>query len=309
MRSWLIVGLFLLNGGIAATPASARAATLSQGEETLEESKGQSAAAIAEVILDESKEGSVRETAIGEHPELAAELVAAMSRGLGTDPKEEYRRIPWIWRVAIAAGRRNEEGELLRLLAVALPEDQALLTDWQAVVVGGGLINGITQSGAWPGERIETLVRRDPRLSRRWQRALDLASKMADDKSVPTGTRYDALRMIGAQSWDLRGGQLFRYLTKGVHPELQQGAISALGDIQSLVVPQALLSGFAHYSEANRRLVIESLLRDDGRREALLDALASGHLTRGDLSPEIERRLVDPKQNHSFERARSLLAK
>ncbi len=271
--------------------------------------EGASAADLAARILDESQEGSVREALIGKHPELSAELVQAMSRGLGGDAKEEYRRIPWIWRVAIAAGRRNDEGELRRLLLVSLPDEQGTMADWQAVVLGGGLINGITQAGAWPTARLEGVLRGTPKLPARWRHALALASEMADDERVPTGTRYDALRIIGMESWNRCGSQLFRYLLKDVHPELQQGAICALGDMPFPAVPQALLSGLEHYSEGNRRFAIEALLRDENRRGALLDALSAGRLKRADLGKDVEEKLTDPSQTQSSDRAKAILAK
>jgi hypothetical protein len=230
-----------------------------------------------------------------------------MAQGLGADREEEYRRIPWIWRVAIAVGRRDDAAEVRRLLALAVPDDGSPLDHWRAVVIGGGLINGITQAGTWPDERIEALIRDDPALARRWRRAIELASEMADSGAVPTGTRYDALRMIGLEPWDRRGAQLFRYLAEGVHAELQQGAISALGDMPSPYAPQALLSGLEHYSKSNRKLMIEALARDDDRRKALLDAVESGRLTAADLGEAVVRTLVDPSRNRSYELAKKLL--
>jgi len=264
---------------------------------------------LARKVLDPSLPDSEREAIIRRHPEMSAELMTALVKGLGVDSKEEYRRIPWIWRVAIAAGRRNDEAEVRRLLALSLPEDGAPLDDWRAVALGGGLINGISLAGTWPAARLEAIVAADPALEGRWRWSLELASKMADAEAVPTGTRYDALRMIGMEPWDRRGEQLVRYLAKGVHPELQQGAISALGDVPSPDVPKALVSGLGHYTPANRKLAIQALVRDDARREALLDAVAAGQLTKADLGEEIERMLVDPSRNRSSERAKKVLSR
>src|SRR6185503_15629514 len=103
---------------------------------------------------------------------------------------EEYQRIPWIWRVAILAGKRNQAPLLRQILDVSLPELNAPLLDWQAVVLGGGLINGLSQQGLWPGERLEALLKDQPALTPRWRRALDLAAAMADNPEVRQGTRY-----------------------------------------------------------------------------------------------------------------------
>lgn len=66
-----------------------------------------------------------RGPARGDHPELASTLIAAMAVGLPKDATEEYRRIPWIWPVTIASGRRSDAEELRRLPAVSLPIDNA----------------------------------------------------------------------------------------------------------------------------------------------------------------------------------------
>jgi 2-oxo-4-hydroxy-4-carboxy--5-ureidoimidazoline (OHCU) decarboxylase len=85
---------------------------------------------LARQVLDAAKPAPEREAIIRAHPELAIDLVAAMAGGLGADRDEEYRRIPWIWRVAIAVGRRNDAAELRRLLAVSLPTDRETLAHW-----------------------------------------------------------------------------------------------------------------------------------------------------------------------------------
>ena len=114
--------------------------------------------------------------------------------------------------------------------------------------------------------------------------------------------------MIGLEPWERRGPQLVRYLARGVHPELQQGAVCALGDMPSPHVPSALLSGLAHFTPSNRAFAIEALARDDSRREALLDAIAAGRLRPADLDGKVRRLLLDPSRNRSHERARMLLA-
>src|SRR5262249_12666340 len=158
----------------------------------------------------------------------------------------EYRRIPWIWRIAIAAGKRNDAGQIRRVLEVALPERELPLRDWQAVVLGGGIINGISQLGVWPADRVNEILKSDAALAERWLRALNLASSMADNDRVPAGTRYDALRMLGVETWERRGEQLVKYLADGTDDELQMGAISGLADMKSPRVGPAIVAGIRH---------------------------------------------------------------
>lgn len=240
--------------------------------------RGANARELASRILDDAQDLQVRARLVEEHPEQAVSLLREMVRDLKPGTKEEYRRIPWIWRVTIAAGRRNDDGELRKVLEVSLPEADGLLHDWQAVVIGGGVINGISQQGVWPGERVAEILKDRPELQARWRRSQELASAMADDEKVPTGTRYDALRMIGLEPWERRGAQLARYLKKGTHDELQMGAVSALGDMRSPQATAALLSGIGHYSERNRELALDALMRSRERRRALREAVADGRV-------------------------------
>src|SRR5262245_27190043 len=72
--------------------------------------------ALGRKLIDEAAPQADREAIIREHPELSGDLIAGMVDDLKAGTDEEYRRIPWIWRVAIAAGKRNEADELRRLL-------------------------------------------------------------------------------------------------------------------------------------------------------------------------------------------------
>jgi len=244
-------------------------------------------ASLVEAVVDESTPAKEREAIINAHRELSADFLKAMTADLKAGA-EEYQRIPWIWRVAIAAGKRNDADEVLRILELSLPKGDQPLRDWQAVVIGGGIINGISLVGVWPKERIEEILKGKDALLSRWQRAMSLAAVMADDTNVKPGTRYDALRIVAMDSWDKGGDQLVKYLGKGVNAELQQGAISGLADMQSPQVAAALISGLGHYSKSNREFALDALVRNDARMGALVDELAAGRVSKKELG---ERRL------------------
>ena len=226
------------------------------------------------------------------------------------DAKEEYRRIPWIWRVTVAAAKRNNVREMTPIVEFSLPQPGKPLRDWQAVVLGGGIINGISLVGAWPDEQIEKMVADDPALRSRWERALALAAAMADDPNVFNGTRYDALRIIGLDIWDQRQAQLCRYLKKGkgIDDELVQGAIGGLGTMRSPHVASAILSEFANYSRENRGFALDALLKDAGRMSILLDAVEAGTVKPGDLDAARIRKLTHAADASVRVRARKLFA-
>lgn len=247
---------------------------------------------LAGIILDASNPDKKRQALVQTHVDKAPALVKAMTKDLTPGTEEEYDRIPWIWRVSIALGERNNAEEIQQLLMVSLPQNDEPLRDWQAVVVGGGVINGISRQGKWPKQRIEDILGADDELLARWKRALKLSSRMTDNPQVANPTRYDALRMIAMESWDKRGEQLVSYLTEEVDSELQMGAISGLSDMQAPQVPEVLVAYFDEYStDRNKELALEALMRTDQRKTALLDAVANGRISKSDVGNDRVERL------------------
>lgn len=264
---------------------------------------------IAALILDEKTPAAERERLVAENVERAAALIAALAVGLPDDAaetKEEYRRIPWIWRVSIAAGRRNDAAQLRAVLDASLPREKQPLRDWQAVVVGGGVINGISQSGIWPRPRLREILGDDAALVARWRRAIELSAAMADDEKIPAGTRYDALRMLGADTWEKHGEQLAKYLGPKVNGELQMGAVSALGDIDEPGAAAALLAHIGDFTPENRNLALDALLRNASRADKLLDAVAQRRLPLETLGAERIERLKSHENDKIRRRAADL---
>lgn len=252
-------------------------------------------AELAAVILDETARPADREAAVREAAAVpqSGSVIQALVAGLGADPKEEYRRIPWVWRVAVAAGRANDADPLRGVTAVALPRDDQSLRDWQAVVLGGGVVNGLTLGGVWPGPRVEELFAGDqPRLLL-WRRAVGLAHAMADDEKVPHGTRYDALRMVALDDWKAAGPRLKKYLGKDVHPELQQGAVSGLGDVDRPEAAALLVAALPDLTAENRAFAVGALLRNVARVRALLDGIEAGSVKPGWVGKDHRKALLD----------------
>lgn len=241
---------------------------------------------LAPLLLDDNRTTAEREALVKIAVKQAGPVIAAMTGGLDPGTKEEYRRIPWIWRVAIAAGRENNDKAIVDVIGVSLPQRDQPLFDWQAVVIGGGIVNGISQQNVWPAERIAELLADKPDLQKRWDRMLALSINMADDESVPTGTRYDALRNIGTMPWESSGEQLTKYLAEGVNGELQMGAVSGLSDVNDKRVIQPLLKSLSYLSDYNRDLALAALIRTSERRTALGKAVESKAVPKKWLKPE-----------------------
>lgn len=268
--------------------------------------KPMSPAELAKLILDEGAPKDRRESAVKAAVTQAAEVMREMVADLPAgDAKEEYRRIPWLWRVSIAAGRANDGKVLAALLDVSLPKKGEPLRDWQAVVVGGGIINGLSLEGEWPAKRIAELIRGNPELERPWSETLKLSHSMADAEKVPAGTRYDALRIVALDDWMTAEPRLTKYLAKDANAELQQGAVSGLVDADDAAVGELLTKSLPDLTENNRKLAVEGLRRTSARCTALLDAIG-----RGVAKPEwLSREARDSLLKHSDPGVRARAAK
>ena len=235
---------------------------------------------IAPYLLDESQPVELREKVIHQRPGMGPTILSLLVADLETDNlQEEYRRMPWIWRVAIAVGKRNDGGEIRDTLQMCVPRNGEPLRHWQAVVIGGGLINGISQLGISPGLRMDEILNGLPQVRSSWPSALSRAAKMADDESVKAGTRYDALRMVALQSPETAVQHLQRHLTSDAERQLQMGAVSGLIDVETAEADRLLADAIPWLKARNRFLALEGMLRTDARAALLAQRVRSDRLS------------------------------
>lgn len=248
---------------------------------------------IAAQLLDDSRDRKDREKILAENLTDSSGLIRELLVGLPVeDMVEQYRRIPWIWRVSIAVGKANQAEDLRSVLDMSLPAIGEPLQDWQTVVIGGGVINGITQAGDWPHERMEEIFGNDRDLRARWKHALQQAVVMSDQLNVKPGTRYDALRMVSMRGWSGAGAQLTGYLSSN-DQQLQMGAVSGLADIPEPPAVTALISCLPQLTEKNRKLALEGLLRSEERIRSLLESCVEGNTSVDLIAPAIRKRLSE----------------
>ena len=234
-------------------------------------------------ILKDSNHDDLRAKFADDSLPHAAQVIAAMTSDLPNDLNEEYRRIPWIWRLAINATKQGNVEQQSQLLLLSLPAQEKPLAHWQAVVLGGGLINGISQRGENPAEQIQKILKASKQVAedeQRFARTVQLAVKMVDDESVPSGTRYDALRILGASDWKAHAEQLTRYLAPGVDEELQMGAVSATADMVQAEATQTLIRALPKLSTDNRDLALEMLLGRQPQRSSLKESIKANKIPR-----------------------------
>lgn len=243
----------------------------------------------AEEILKDSNHDDLRSKFADESLPHAARVIAAMTENLPNNLEEEYRRIPWIWRLAINATKQGNAEQQRALLMLSLPERDKPLAHWQAVVLGGGLINGLSQLGENPTEQIQKLLKTNAGSGedqQRFARTIELAVKMVDDQSVPSGTRYDALRILGASDWNSHAEQLVRYLASDTDEELQMGAVSATADLANEAATKTLIQSLAKISPDNRNLALEMLLSRQPQRGLLKKSVSDNTIPRQWLTAE-----------------------
>jgi hypothetical protein len=81
-----------------------------------------------------------------------------------------------------------------------------------------------------------------------------------------------------------------RYLSPEVGAELQAGAIGGLSDLQDPRADDALVQNAGRIVAANRRYLVEALLRTDARRTRLREAVARGAIREEWLTPDQRQR-------------------
>lgn len=267
-------------------------------------------AELAKEILRDDLPRPVREDLVRQAVAHAPDVIRAMTANLpANDAKEEYRRIPWIWRVAIAASREDDAKLVAGLVELSLPRKNEPLRDWQAVVLGGGIINGLSLEGKWPGRRLQKLMGDQAELKNRWEETLKLSHAMADNEKVLDGTRYDALRIVALDDWKRAEPRLARYLAKAANAELQQGAVSGLVDVEDAAAAALLLKCAPDLTPGNRKFAIGGMLRTPPRAGALLDAVASGTIKQEWIEKEYREALLKHENEAIRSRAANVLGK
>jgi len=267
------------------------------GQEQATQGSAFDAISIAKQILDEASHDDLKSKLADDSVPYAAAVITALTQDLPVNDRDEtYRRIPWIWRIAIKAAKQNQPAQLRELLLLCLPSEEQSLTDWQAVVLGGGLINGLSQLGRTPADEIAKLLDspNNPQDTRgRWERTIKLAAEMANNSQVPSGTRYDALRVLGAADWRQFGDVLKRYLEPGTDDELQMGAANALADLTEPAATKTLVRALPGLTEDNRNLAISILAARSPQKKFLRDAVIANEVPRIWLTSEQLKQLED----------------
>ncbi len=228
---------------------------------------------LADLILSKSKIDRQQIEEIESHPELHADLLKILTTDIKPGTQQESSRIPLLWRISLQAGKSNNPNQILRVLDAALPIQSQPLSNWQVVVIGGGVIAGLCEQDLNPKERIEEIVKTDQFLLKRWQNALQKAVQKADDSRVSNGTRYDAIQIAALDQWENCEELLKRFCAKDIDLELQQAAVRGLSYVKEEAATKYLVSQLQELSLRNQKIAVDCLTQSTAKSNLLLDQI------------------------------------
>ncbi|MFN9591883.1 MAG: neutral/alkaline non-lysosomal ceramidase N-terminal domain-containing protein [Pirellulaceae bacterium] len=208
--------------------------------------------------------------------------------------EDQVRWIPTIWMLTNRACKSGDQDLAMRILDEALPRIDGTIDDWRVVVLGGGVVGGLSDSITWPRPVIENWMESDAQRIARCQRVLMFSIEKAADEKTSTGTRYDALRLVGMLPEEQVFSVLDPYWNGDVHEELRMGAISAASDIDSPQSVPLLSTAAKNESGHLRSLAIDGLLRTQAGRKSLVEELRMGNLPADALTAAQHERLQKP---------------
>ena len=224
---------------------------------------------------------------------LAALLRKTRGRGPSTD------LIPKL--VATALGDDPLAG-VNRLLDTIAPTDATHVENWQLSALAAcldGLVRHQLDLTKVASSNDSTNV------VARLQRLFTAARTVAADAAAPLEDRLATAGLLGRGSDRQTEDRalLTSWLSPQSDADLQPAAIEALSRLQTDDVPSLLLEHWPSTAPLLRARILETLLSRPAWTEALVAALADGHLTAADLDAASRRRLTDNRSEKIRTRA------
>lgn len=249
-------------------------------------------AALGDAILNKNNDQWIQWAAILSRPEVAHRILARVAQRIGDSAGEGERMLPPVWRLSYGVGRRDDLAQLRQMMDLLLPRPDGTLAEWQMVGLGGGLGESLHLAHVVPGNRLREALAGMPDGGKRFDRARDEAVRIADDERVRDGTRYDALIFLGMDPVRRHVELLRKYLAPVHAPNLQEGAIIGIGQLDlGEEVVLWLLEHWKAYAPEQRQKVLEAQLRRPDRVVGLAKALREGRLSISELDAGSRKRL------------------
>lgn len=222
-------------------------------------------------------------------------LDAVLRAALGASKAPAPRLIEAFLNIASALGQTEATTTLLETLAQPTegrftPGQQATLADVLDALEQRGKTLTAAQSGKI-GELIAA------------------ARKTALDEKLSAAERAGALRLFAREPERRKADveMLVRFLAPQSPPELQAGAVAALGRQRDADLAKLLLRGWKGYGPARRAQVVELLLRRDDGTRAILAALDEKQIDPSEIDAPARQRLRTHKDVAVRARAEKIL--
>ena len=263
-------------------------------------------APLAAVALAGADDGWTRlavETAV---PERAGALVdTLLSPSVDLANEANPGRLALLRELSALVGSRRDPGEIGQVLRSLWGLDAPDARRWRLATLDG-LAAGMGRRGASLGQALATTEGEAA-----WAASALLAESAAaaEDAALDPATRLDATRLLAHAPSEAALPTLARLLADEPRPDLRLAAVRALAARSEPDVAARLLDPWSTLTPAVRREVADALIARPARAAALLDAVAAGQVSPGDLEPLQIRRLMDHPDAVLRDRARGLLAR
>jgi putative membrane-bound dehydrogenase-like protein len=202
--------------------------------------------------------------------------------------------------LGLAAATGDRQALRVALTLVTQPEERRFAL-WQTAALAG-FLNAVGRYG----KKLEDLA--DEPTRRCIDAVLDEARRTISEEKPDVMELRAAVALLGRQagrrSDDLK--LLGDLLTPKQSPELQVGALTALGRIPGEEVPQLVMSGWRAHSPALKPLVLDLLLTRDAWQRQLLAGLEKGQIPVAHIDARRRQRLLAHKDATLRQRAAKL---
>ena len=210
---------------------------------------------------------------------------------------------PVLTQLMLVVGANPKPAAALQLLT-AITKQQLPLATQQVVLAGLG--QGLQRQGS---SLQKLLAGSQASAAIRFQVAglFTQALAVANDQEASLGRRAAAVRLLAFADFKTATGQLPGFLSPQSPQPLQRATVTALAGQDSDQVVETLLAGWRTYSPQVRRDVVDALSSKPARILALLSAVESGAVKRGDIERDKKQSLLKHPTASVRQRARKLL--
>jgi len=230
-------------------------------------------------------------------------------RYLDKDPEERLSIHSSMWgdlaRLAAASKNRQEIVSLLK--EDVAPPAQGKVRDDRRWAILRGLADGMARSGQSLGQWLEKPTAELESVSDAIARIFDQVATAAADTSRQDGARVEAIQLLSQAPREQAIKVLVDLLNPRQPQPVQLAAVRTLSAYSDARVAPLLLAPWKAYTPPVRREALEALLSRADRVLALLDALETGAVRRGDIEVDRRAQLIQHRDEKIRERAKKLL--